>query len=31
MRAMDSTVPGIIARESAITDGNWRDVPVFDW
>jgi len=28
---MDFTVPGIIARESAMSDGNWRDLPVFDW
>ena len=28
---MDFTVPGIIAHESAMGDGNWRDVPVFDW
>jgi len=28
---MDFTVPGIIAHESAVSDGNWRDVPVFDW
>ncbi|MEN6346821.1 MAG: Gfo/Idh/MocA family oxidoreductase [Armatimonadia bacterium] len=31
MRSMDFTVPGIIAHESAMTDGNWRDVPVFNW
>jgi len=31
IRAMDFTVPGIIAHESAMTDGNWRDVPQFDW
>ncbi len=31
MRSMDFTVPGIIAHESAMTDGSWRDVPLFDW
>ena len=31
MRSMDFTVPGIIAHDSAMGDGNWRDVPVFDW
>jgi len=31
MRSMDFTVPGIIAHESAMGDGNWRDVPLFDW
>jgi len=31
MRSMDFTVPGIIAHESAMSDGNWRDVQVFDW
>ena len=28
-RAMDLTVPGIIARESALRDGCWMDVPSF--
>jgi len=31
MRSMDFTVPGIIAHESAMADGNWRKVPRFDW
>jgi predicted dehydrogenase len=31
MRSMDFTVPGIIAHESAMSDGNWRDVPLFGW
>lgn len=31
IRSMDFTVPGIIAHESAMSDGNWRDVPLFDW
>ena len=31
MRAMDFTVPGLIAHESAMTDGGWRDVPLFEW
>jgi predicted dehydrogenase len=31
MRSMDFTVPGIVAHESAMADGNWRDVPLFDW
>jgi len=29
VRAMDFTVPGLVAHESAMTDGNWRDVPHF--
>lgn len=31
MRAMDFTIPGIIAHESAMADGNWRPVPLYDW
>jgi len=31
MRSADFTVSGTIAHESAMSDGNWRDVPVFDW
>ena len=31
MRAMDFTIPGIIAHDSAMADGNWRDVPLFNW
>lgn len=31
MRSMDFTVPGIIAHESAMGDGSWREVPRFDW
>jgi hypothetical protein len=31
IRAMDFTVPGIVAHESAMGDGNWREVPLFDW
>ncbi len=31
IRAMDFTVPGIIAHESAMSDGNWREVPTFNW
>ena len=31
MRSMDMTVPGLIAHESAMSDGNWRDVPLFNW
>jgi predicted dehydrogenase len=31
MRAMDFTVPGIIAHESALQGGAWMDVPLFDW
>ena len=31
MRSMDFTIPGIVAHESAMSDGNWRDVPLFDW
>ena len=29
VRAMDFTVPGLIAHASAMSDGNWRDVPLF--
>ena len=29
-RSMDFTVPGIVAHASAVTDGNWREVPRFD-
>jgi predicted dehydrogenase len=31
MRAMDFTVPGIIAHESAMKGGKWMDVPLFNW
>lgn len=31
IRSMDFTVPGIIAHESAMSDGNWREVPLFEW
>ncbi len=31
MRAMDFTVPGIIAHRSAMSDGRWFDVPQFGW
>ncbi|MGD9494942.1 MAG: Gfo/Idh/MocA family protein [Armatimonadota bacterium] len=31
VRSMDFTVPGIIAHESAMSDGNWREVPRFEW
>ena len=24
-------LPGIIAHESAMSDGNWREVPLFEW
>lgn len=30
VRAMDFTVPGIVAHESAMSDGNWREVPLFE-
>jgi len=30
VRAMDFTVPGLIAHQSAMTDGNWREVPLMD-
>jgi predicted dehydrogenase len=29
-RAMDLTVPGLVAHESALSGGNWLDVPLFD-
>lgn len=31
IRAMDFTVPGLIAHESALTGGKWLDVPLFEW
>ncbi|MCM8786426.1 MAG: Gfo/Idh/MocA family oxidoreductase [Candidatus Omnitrophica bacterium] len=31
IRAIDFTVPGIIAHQSAMKDGIWLDVPLFDW
>lgn len=31
MRAMDFTVPGIIAHEAAMRGGEWMEVPLFDW
>ncbi len=31
IRAMDFTIPGLVAHESAMTDGNWRETPLFDW
>jgi len=31
IRAMDFTIPGIIAHQSAMSDGNWREVPLFEW
>jgi len=31
IRAMDFTVPGLIAHESAMKGGQWLDVPQFDW
>ena len=30
VRAMDFTVPGIVAHESAMKGGEWMDVPLFD-
>ncbi len=31
IRAMDFTVPGIVAHESAMNGGRWMDVPLFGW
>ncbi len=31
IRAVDFTVPGLIAHESALQGGKWLDVPQFDW
>jgi predicted dehydrogenase len=31
IRAMDFTVPGIIAHQSALQGGKWLDVPLFEW
>jgi predicted dehydrogenase len=31
MRAMDFTVPGLIAHEAAMRGGKWMEVPLFNW
>lgn len=31
IRAMDFTVPGIVAHESAMKGGAWMGVPLFEW
>jgi len=31
IKAIDFTVPGIIAHQSAMEDGKWLDVPLFNW
>jgi len=31
IRAMDYTVPGIVAHEAAMKGGVWLDVPQFNW
>ncbi|NLE43864.1 MAG: Gfo/Idh/MocA family oxidoreductase [Chloroflexi bacterium] len=31
VRAMDFTLPGICAHESAMNDSKWVDVPLFEW
>ena len=31
IRAMDFTVPGLIAHQSALEGGKWLDVPLFEW
>lgn len=31
IRSMDFTVPGILAHEAAMSDGEWLDVPLFEW
>lgn len=31
IRAMDFTLPGLIAHESALAGGKWLDVPLFQW
>jgi predicted dehydrogenase len=31
IRAMDFTVPGILAHEAAMSGGEWLDVPLFGW
>ena len=31
MRAMDFTVPGILAHEAAMGKGEWMDVPRYEW
>lgn len=31
VRAMDFTLPGICAHDSAMSNGNWVDVPQFGW
>ena len=31
IKAMDMTIPGIIAHEAAMTGSGWLDVPLFEW
>lgn len=31
IRAVDFTVPGLVAHESALSGGKWLDVPLFEW
>jgi len=31
IRAMDFTIPGIVAHQSALEGGKWLDVPLFEW
>ena len=31
MRALDFTVPGILAHEAAMGRGEWMDVPKYEW
>lgn len=31
IKAMDMTVPGIIAHEAAMSGSGWLDVPQFEW
>jgi len=31
IKAMDFTIPGIVAHESAMKGGEWMDVPLLDW
>ena len=31
IRAMDFTVPGLIAHQSAMAGGQWMEVPLFNW
>ena len=31
VKAIEMTVPGLVAHESAVKGGAWLDVPQFEW